>query len=420
MTTRTRSQSTPWSAINEMTNYSMTDVVVPDYKARVASGELLCNPMTNIRYHAQKIVPGTIAYSWYNRTKTNGIYSPWTYNGVRSMSLGPQSCRQFTYDSYGVNLYNTCVSWLNSRLGGFVTTGTLSERDLSVEHTALSAKLAAGMTQSLVTLAETPKTIKMVATALEVLRHPFRVAKEKLRLSRNAIRNDPGARAKVIDLASNLWMEARFGWRPLVYDIVGHLEAVEKEFSVRQTVRSTRPVNSKDALSNVEVKIGPLFGSGRVYATGQWSYSGRVFYRLGQTGDMAIDYGNFQHFGALDPLGTAWELVTLSWAVDYFLNVGDMLQSLQAYFLLDERVGWTTRIVSGTATYTENVALAEYTFEFEKGNLSSFIPTVIHENFEARARVPRTDFSPVLGSRISLGLPKVLDLAAVVRNLYKR
>lgn len=420
MTTRTRSSSTPWSSVNEMTNYSMTDVVVPNYKTRVAAGELLCNPMTNIRYHAQKIVPGTIAYTWYNRTRINGVYTPWVYRGVRSMSLGPQSNRQFTYKSYGSNVYDTCVNWLNSRLGGFDVTGTLSDWDQSVEHTSLSAKLAAGMTQSLVTLVEMPKTIKMIATALEVLKHPFRVAKEKLRLSRSAIRNDPDARAKVVDLASNLWMEARFGWRPLVYDIVGHLEAVEKDFSLRQTVRSTRPINSRDAFGVVEVKSGSYFGSGRVYATGQWSYSGRVLYRLGQTGDMTIDYGNFQHFGALDPLGTAWELVTLSWAVDYFLNVSDMLQSLQAYFLLDERVGWTTRIVSGTATYTEGVALEEYTFEFEKGNVSAFIPTVIHENFEARARVPRVDFSPTLGSRVNLSLPKVLDLAAVVRNLYKR
>lgn len=403
-----------------MTNYSMTDVVVPNFEARVAAGELLCNPMTTVKYHAQKVVPGLIAYDWYGRTKISGEYTPWIYKGVRSMSLGPQSNRQFTYKSYGVNVYDTCVGWLNTRLGGFATTGTLSEWELSVEHTALSAKLAAGMTQSLVTLAEMPKTIKMIATALEVLKHPFRVAKEKLGLSRSAIKNDPDARARVIGLASNLWMEARFGWRPMIYDIVGHLEAVEKEFSVRQTVRSTRPVNEKVANGSLEVKSGSFFGSGRVLATGQWSYMGQVFYRLGQTGDMAIDYGNFQHFGALDPLGTAWELVTLSWAVDYFLNVGDMLQSLQAYFLLDERVGWTTRVVSGTATYTESVALDEYIFEFERGKLSKFVPTVIIETFEARSRIPRVDFSPILGTRINLGFAKVLDLAAVVRNLYKR
>lgn len=418
---RTRSSSTPWSTISPFQIRSMTDTEVPEFKARVAAGELLCNPMQSVNYQASLVTPWKLSYDRYTRTRIRkGVYTPWVFVQTHTMTCYPGSIKRFYSPSgYGANATTTVLSWINSR-HGFSTSDVASDDTLAEMHTELSAKLAAGMTQSLVTLAEMPKTVKMIYDAFKILKQPYRYAKEKLKLARGAIRNDPGKREELLNVAQDAWMQGRFGWRPMVYDIVGHLEAIEKDFSVRQTVRSSLPIKENSAFAGPFVRTTDYFGSGRPYLNENWKGDATIRYRLGQTGDMLIDYGGFQHFGALDPLGTAWELVTLSWAVDYFLNIGDILQSLQAYALLDERVGWTTYEVKAQAENVMEIGSGEYFWEKEKGINVILTPGIAVEKVVSKVRTPVVSFMPNLDARIDLNWMKVLDLAAVVRNLYGR
>lgn len=418
---RTRTSSTPWSATAPIYVRSMTDTEVPDFKARVAAGELLCNPMQSVKYQATGVTPWTLSYDRYTRYKISaGVYSPWKFAQTHTMVCYPGSIKRFYSPAgFGTNALGVVQSWINSR-HGFLSSDVASVDTLAEMHTELSAKLAAGMTQSLVTLAEMPRTIKMIYDALRILRHPYQFAKEKLRLTRSAIRNEPGKREELLNVAQDAWMQGRFGWRSMIYDIVGHLEALEKDFSIRQTVRAGLPIKESSASAGPYLRTASYFGSGRPYLIENWEGDASIMYRMGQTGDMLIDFGNFQHFGALDPLGTAWELVTLSWAVDYFLNIGDILQSLQAYLLLDERVGWTTYQVKAQAKCVMTLGSGEYTWEYEKGVNVTLVPGLALENAVSKIRTPVVSFMPNLDARIDLKWMKVLDLAAVVRNLYGR
>jgi hypothetical protein len=283
--------------------------------------------------------------------------------------------------------------------------------------TNLSAKLGSGVAQSLVSYAERAKTIKMVVKAMQILRRPFATAKRELGLTRRDLQTREG-RSRLVQKAESLWMEARFGWRPLVYDIAGHVEGVLEPFTLRDTVRGTLSINPV----HVEIPYAPY---SNVWSPLSWQPTlicdGSFKCRLGQTGDYLVDFGALKTFGLIDPLGTAWELVTLSWAVDYFVNVSKVLQALQAFALVDERVGWTTTEVSATAGIKWDVVNGSMYAEYER-RYDLKIPESQSSTEVAvlKQRKVVEDFTPKLGFRVDLDWKKVTDLGIVLHNFMRR
>lgn len=418
MTERTRGQTQPCSGLDSFFNRQMTDTEIADFYKRRDAGELFCNPMTSGQYYAHNTIPGSYSYEkWWHDRRNPAIKS---YIATRTLQVLPDPLRFYSPSGYTDNPIDVALSWARSRAADSNFDAAVDQSTLDGIHTNISAKLAGGMTQSLVTLAEMPKTVKMIKDAISVLRHPFIAAKKHLKLSRRDIRENKALRTKYLDTAQNLWMEARFGWRPTVYDAIGHAEALEKAFTIRQTARGTYPAyEESNTLSGIQYG-SPYWNSGRCSVGWEINYMIQSFYKLGQTGDMRVDWGNFQHFGVLDPLGTAWELIPLSWMVDYFLNIGDILMSLQAYALLDERVGWTTQNVVATAEYSSSPILTSYWFTYEHSeNFLEVQKLAGFESLKIKERVPVGSFLPSLRSSIDLDWMQVADVSAVLRSFAK-
>jgi hypothetical protein len=384
----------------------MVDVVEPNFTERRDAGELICNSMLHDRYSFSG-KPALLVndYEVY-------IYGIKSNDGLVSKVMNPVIVPSTSYYSNFTVIRNQCNKICGYQIPSFVGD------DQADVHTSLSAELAEGIAMSLVSVAEAPKTLLMISKALKLLRHPFREAQQLLQLSRSALR-DPEKRREVVDLASNLWLEGRYGWRPFVYDVMDHVEALNSGLRpIRMTVRSKVP---QDEGTNVTYS-GKLVRAGEIWSILTTSAEFSYFYRCGQTADYPVRLSSSAfNYGLYDPVGTLWELIPLSFVVDWFVNLGDMLKSFQAYALVDERVGWTTvcldvNVSCSTAFNRGSYTSGNYYWVQTRPATNDLIWT---ETYKRRQRIKIDSFLPQLGFGSGLNVLKTVDLALILRSLYK-
>lgn len=121
----------------------------------------------------------------------------------------------------------------------------------------------------------------------------------------------------------DLWLELQYGWKPLMSDIFGALQHLEKAsrddellFSVKGTAKRTVTVpRSFNAIS----------GSSKARFESFQNHSARVklWYKL-NSGTLA----ELSSLGLLNPVEIVWEITRFSFVVDWFLPIGPWLSSL--------------------------------------------------------------------------------------------
>lgn len=402
---RTRTFKTPFSTTNPISLMSMTDELVPDFYARRDRGELMCNPMSSIKYEAG-LVPFNKWIRWY-----------W------SLYFGKRVDTMLTNHSFAVPRA-LCTSDANFNVAGVTNAANLLfDSTLALPSNLgdrlqlqCSADLSSGVSSTLVSLFEGHKTWRMLAKAARFLRRPFETAKRELAMTRRDLRS-PVGRAAVMERASNLWLEYRYGWRPLVYDAMSQYEAAMVGLQpMRQTVRA------KDAaLSQAERKYRLLIagsgGLGDVYLYRK--IFSRLLLRAGQTADFKLQGDlsrGLKTFGFLDIIGTGWELIPYSFVVDRFIDVGNALKALQAFALIDERVGWLTLQKLLTVESYPHLVGPFY-------NDTTKYEWRVREEFPCResvtwtTRTPVTNFLPSISSFMRVDLAFVVDAIALLRQV---
>lgn len=216
---------------------------------------------------------------------------------------------------------------------------------------------------------------------------------------------------------SRNWLEYRYGWMPLLYEIHGALEHLRKDFSTDRVlkVKGTGSVE-------VEEKATTPYTAGR---TGTFDQAHVIFnVRRETTGTFKATVGytyritnsfavQSQSLGLTNPLLTAWELLTLSFVADWFLNVSDVLGQLDAWsgkeFLggfstikYDEVTKRTSELVSVGAGYSGG----------------GFLPAKGVVTSRLISRTPLTQ-QPSIGLviRPQLNLKRLIDGAALLKQM---
>ncbi len=122
---------------------------------------------------------------------------------------------------------------------------------------------------------------------------------------------------------SNIYLEFHFGWVPLMKDIHDAMEVIQhpiKPHRVKGSATTFRPdprpglLRTEDA-THVRIET----------CTGQWKTT------FTQRAEIIVSNPNLakmQQWGVVNPLSIAWELVPFSFVLDWFVNVGDYLNSL--------------------------------------------------------------------------------------------
>lgn len=135
----------------------------------------------------------------------------------------------------------------------------------------------------------------------------------------------------LLDQASRLWLETRFGWRPLVYDIVSSMKAlyaadlrseltpkdvyVSRGYATASRTVSANLTGTLSGLTYSGVQVSAVEYKVRTYVHYRWTNPDGILRRLND-------------FGLFDIPQTLWELVPFSFMVDRIAPVGQWLGAL--------------------------------------------------------------------------------------------
>lgn len=127
---------------------------------------------------------------------------------------------------------------------------------------------------------------------------------------------------ELLDAFASLWMEGRFGWRILYYDILSAQTAYEQLAAGMTTLSKRWTVTEDESFEKLgpwtKVRIGnsyyPFLYRASVVRTS--------VARAGVMGNVDLTTPV-----SLDPIVTAWEVIPFTMVSDWFLNVGEALQA---------------------------------------------------------------------------------------------
>jgi hypothetical protein len=201
---------------------------------------------------------------------------------------------------------------------------------------------------------------------------------------------------------TNLWLEARYGWRTLLYDLEDLDDAI-RNFNVKRSRFSERSGLSynqhiTDTASVVTSAYSHSVTSGHYI---------NVSARGAVTADITPSKFQFQ------PARTAWELVPFSFVLDWFVDVGAALEAQTFLFLAN---GYE-------ASTGYRLTVNSYGSSYGASPIYPCISASISSNSQGfgvwERRMPATvSLSPP--TRINLDTWKILDLISLLWVIFKK
>lgn len=136
---------------------------------------------------------------------------------------------------------------------------------------------------------------------------------------------------KYRDEASQLWLEYRYGWSPLVYDMIDSLKAVyaadlRKELLPRDVHKARGKAEATQVVSTpLSVSYGGLAYTGNRRCEFRYEVKTYIHYRW--TAPDGI-LRRLNDFGLFDVPKAVWEVCPFSFIADWFIPIGDWLGAI--------------------------------------------------------------------------------------------
>lgn len=206
---------------------------------------------------------------------------------------------------------------------------------------AIDSALNYGQVLMYVTAAEASKTLllfKNLYTRLFTIVKDLYLAVKKL----NVI--------ATFDIITDVWLELRYGWRPLK----GEIEGIAKALLVTRPngIKSAYGLNKADkrshktssvSLRNVHVKHGDFITVFDVTMSNFDDVTRKTgFNYVNKPGSRNVDWQALFGLDFQSLASTAWELIPFSFIVDMFLNIGNLLQANNYVDQVDSFNGYLT------------------------------------------------------------------------------
>jgi hypothetical protein len=354
------------------------------------------------------------------------VIGPYQTTGSKNNSYTPASGQVGFYAGVGytdIVTFNDApfisYSDVNSALGPY--TVDVSGQKV-VAATSAQARMLAGAAETAVAWVERYKTLSLLAGSANKLIRVLRFARQSIRSGKGISEIRSFLKEKSFDEALNTWMEVRYGWRPLLYDLANHQQALANILSDTGHYWKSKGSSDYSSVTDVTgVYLGQCsipVGPGAVLAYGDiTAFPKRVgalagyFYKVDQSSINSELYW----LGFQSPVNVIWELVPYSFVVDWFANVGDYLTSVGTMpaFITDPR-----GFLSTSQTWIVTARANTYTY-------GAYVPTF--DNIQPSGAswetwsFKRELISPgdYVGLRIdvNLNLAKVIDLFVLAKNL---
>lgn len=322
-------------------------------------------------------------FGWTHPTSTNPIYSRkyatfwWGYLGIPS-SLPSDNSVSIAQNIALINLWKSINQQVTLFQGG-TALGELTETLHMIRHPAEALH-------------------KGMVSYLQAIRK--RVKQTKPRLRKRIVRDS--------------YLEVVFGWRPLFNDIADAVDYLDKRQN--QLVRTFLPIkgNGTDVATSFASHYD-LNGYVYIYSTIKSESKSQVRYKGMMKSTAVSPYTfNARQLGLSieNFLPTVWELIPYSFVVDYFTNIGTLIE---AWSNQNVQIAWCQQT-------TRKISSQDVTGFYKKCTLQRiqhdlWIPGQGRATYESISRVPINDIPlPVIQFKIpGMGL-KWLNLAALART----
>lgn len=391
---------------------SMEDEVTPGYfKAARTGGLLAINPMTQ-----DSMESWTMSYA--QGTTWTGVHSPTQTSKV--ILEHPLAIQAIWAHVDLTSMSSHIPNRLKTNWFGFPSVPVpASASELATE--AISRARTSGLDVGTFA-AELNKTINLIR------RFHTNVRRRAGRIINDFRMVPPGRRvdrpSDTLNVFSEVWLEARYGWRTLLYDINeinGAIEKLKEGISTRSRGYASDEASSTYEWSNPNLRArnaprSTPSSNNRTKMIATCSGTSTVERRVGALVDLVLD-----DIGFIDPLVTAWEVVPFSFIVDWFVNVGDAL-SAYSPFSTGDLVGlWTSERSTIERFFT---CTAVPYLDSPDYSVTGALEGSALMRFKAYERAEMTPPPFNLSFRVNLSPAKILDLAALAAlrrlSLYRR
>jgi hypothetical protein len=262
--------------------------------------------------------------------------SPFTFNKLESNFpqgyLSYQSALQREYDVGVFSPVFLQLPTLNT------ISGVRQSNLVNQAKQRLSQKIKDSNVDIAVAYAERDRTFKMLAEMLTRLGRAYSAARHgRWGDALSALGVSPSSRNGSLRNRGNIargWLEIQYGWRPLLSDIYGVVQTIQKHATHREyvVVKSGSKIYET---SSKTVRNGDFMDSTDVSA----SFTVQARVKLRST-TMALRTAT--ELGLTNPAVVAWELVPFSFVVDWAVPIGSFLSQI------DASLGW--QYVGGSYT----------------------------------------------------------------------
>lgn len=203
--------------------------------------------------------------------------------------------------------------------------------------TKVMASAKSEQIQFLATLGEGKETLQMLQGACRTLLKIGPSLKNYGKTLLRAARAPKRLAKKLYIDAENAWMYVRMGWRPFA----GECENLAAAIMEQQEQRWKCRFGKKKELSFSNNVAGSFLTSNNIKSWHDKTYDEQTTVRAGVI--MQAKVGGYPDTWGLRSIPqTVWELTTLSWCVDYFLNIGDLIAACTPDTYWSPFVTWTT------------------------------------------------------------------------------
>lgn len=290
--------------------------------------------------------------------------------------------------------------------GFSVPEAVLSEvsRLQTIAITNARAKVAAPDIMSLVSLAELRETFDMLIPPLRAFTGNYKTLLERLE---KAYR--PGRTLQeTLATASDIWLLYRYGITPLMYEIEGFKKIMDHQTqSLRETARGTA---SKTMTFQSTVPAGVSFPG----STGVSHVHDDIWDINVRAGVLYEHENSMWNSLGLTPghvLPSAYELITLSFVFDWFVNMNSYLNAVGAELRARSLAQWTTVELTANLT-TTRTALFKTTSDVRVEQNPTGAQTF--EFYSEKTRAPAAQLLSAPSIRLAMNANRVVDAAALL------
>lgn len=382
-----KSAETRYSSYNSVTT---TDTVVKNFRRISSSGGIVNNPFSSSKIQC---TAGTIQLEStdFNGNDSLDIRLKWG-SGRKSRSRGWSlglSVQAFVKQEQ-VGFTQLEIEEISSGLGTHMDGQNAINSAFGNVHSGEVEllQMAAEMKDTIALFASTASRVARLVSACKKGRFKNLAPKTWAKVKKN-----PGSSAK--RFAQDAWLEARYAWRPLISDATTIYKIFNEGFKKRATFRGG-DANSDESDLVVTTTMGgyPCELKGRLINVREC--------RAGVLTEASWGDNSARSLGLTNLVGAAWDLVPYSFIVDWFINTGGLIYTLNPNPGFKALASWCTY-----KTDSVFVGTAEVTAPDGTKKSTNFMCSVTNKD-----RIPGATPS-LLTIDVDLGVSQLIDLTSI-------